>query len=83
MKLRYTFDIFNFFALLHPIMSTVIPCGPNDAPSNPAYVAKFALALMTLTNPDMWDSTLYMPITRDLSAGKRAPPWRWCNLQMR
>ncbi len=76
-------EFFNYFALLYPIMSTVMPWGPNDAPSNPAFVAKFAQAIMTLTNPDMWDSTLYMPITRDLSAGKRALLWRWCNLQMR
>lgn len=72
---------FNYFALLYPVMSQVIPWGPLDAPDNPETVAQFASQLRLMTNPDIWDTTIYMPITRDLSAGKRALLWRWCALQ--
>ncbi len=73
---------FNYFALLYPVMSQVIPWGPLDAPDNPEIVAQFASQLRLMTNPDIWNTTIYMPITRDLSAGKRALLWRWCALQV-
>ena len=74
-------NFFNYFALLYPVMSHVIPWGPSDAPSNPGIVAQFASQIKIFTNPQNWDTTIYMPVTRDLSAGKRALLWRWCNLQ--
>jgi hypothetical protein len=74
-------NFFNYFALLYPVMSHVIPWGPTDAPDNPDMVAQFASQIKIFTNPSNWDSTIYMPITRDLSAGKRELLWRWCNLQ--
>jgi len=74
-------NFFNYFALLYPVMSHVIPWGPSDAPSNPDIVAQFASQIKLFTNPMNWDTTIYMPITRDLSAGKRELLWRWCNLQ--
>ena len=74
-------NFFNYFALLYPIMSRVIPWGPLDAPNNPDTVKQFASNLRSFTNPINWNSTIYMPITRDLSAGKRALLWRWCALQ--
>ena len=74
-------NFFNYFALLYPIMSRVIPWGPSDAPDNPDYVKQFATNMKTFTNPINWNTTIYMPITRDLSAGKRALLWRWCSLQ--
>jgi hypothetical protein len=72
---------FNYFALLYPVMSQVIPWGPLDAPDNPDTVTQFASQLRLMTDPKIWDSTIYMPITRDLSAGKRVLLWRWCTLQ--
>ena len=74
-------NFFNYFALLYPVMSHVIPWGPTDAPNNPDIVAQFASQMKIFTDPANWDTTIYMPITRDLSAGKRALLWRWCNLQ--
>ena len=74
-------NFFNYFALLYPVMSHVIPWGPLDAPSNPEIVKQFAGQIKIFTNPVNWDTTIYMPITRDLSAGKRALLWRWCALQ--
>lgn len=74
-------NFFNYFALLYPVMSHVIPWGPTDAPNNPDIVAQFAAQMKIFTDPQNWDTTIYMPITRDLSAGKRALLWRWCNLQ--
>jgi hypothetical protein len=74
-------NFFNYFALLYPVMSHVIPWGPSDAPNNPDTVKQFASNMKTFTNPVNWDTTIYMPITRDLSAGKRALLYRWCALQ--
>lgn len=74
-------NFFNYFALLYPVMSHVIPWGPTDAPNNPNTVKQFATNMKTFTNPINWDTTVYMPITRDLSAGKRALLYRWCALQ--
>lgn len=74
-------NFFNYFALLYPVMSHVIPWGPNDAPNNPDMVKNFASQMRIFTDPANWNTTIYMPITRDLSAGKRALLWRWCALQ--
>ena len=74
-------NFFNYFALLYPVMSHVIPWGPTDAPNNPDMVTQFASQIKMFTDPQNWDTTIYMPITRDLSAGKRSLLWRWCNLQ--
>lgn len=74
-------EVFCFFAVLYPIMSTFIPWGPSDAPSDPEKVKTFANNMIQLTDPKFWDSTIYMPITRELSAGKRQLLYRWCQLQ--
>jgi hypothetical protein len=66
---------------MYPVMSSVIPWGPTDAPNDPTEVATFASQILMLTSADLWSSTLYMPITRDLSGGKRELLNRWCNLQ--
>jgi hypothetical protein len=74
-------NVFGFYSVLYPIMSNVIPWGPADAPNNPAEAATFASQILMLTSANLWSSTLYMPITRDLSGGKRELLSRWCNLQ--
>jgi hypothetical protein len=73
-------NVFCYFSVLYPIMSTFIPWGPDDAPRDPEKVKAFANNILQFTDPSFWDSTLYMPITREMSAGKRALLARWCQL---
>ncbi len=75
-------NFFGFYSVLYPAMSKIIPWGPTDAPDDPVEVTKFATQMLAFTNPQLWHSTIYMPITRDLSGGKRDLLWRWCNLQL-
>jgi hypothetical protein len=75
-------NFFGFYSVLYPIMSTVIPWGPDGAPTDPKQVKTFATQMLAFTKDDMWYSTIYMPITRDLSGGKRDLLHRWCNLQL-
>ncbi len=74
-------EVFGFYSVLYPLMSKVIPWGPDGAPNNPAEVKQFASQLLAFTDPSMWNTTIYMPITRDMSGGKRELLRRWCNLQ--
>ncbi len=67
-------NFFGFYSVLYPAMSKLIPWGPTDAPNNPAEVRKLAAQMMSFTKADMWYSTIYMPITRDLSGGQAGPP---------
>lgn len=75
-------NVFCYFSVLYPIMSTFIPWGPDEAPNDPQKVKQFANNMLQFTDPSFWDSTLYMPITRELSAGKRELLARWCQLNM-
>jgi hypothetical protein len=75
-------NVFSYFSLLYPIMSKRMPWGPPNAPDDPPNVAGFATQIRQLTDPQMWNSTIFMPITRELSAGKRVLIERWCNLVM-
>lgn len=75
-------NVFCYFSLLYPIMSTFIPWGPEEAPRDPEKVKAFANNILQFTDPGFWESTLYMPITREMSAGKRALLARWCQLNM-
>ncbi len=74
-------EVFGFYSVLYPLMSKVIPWGPDGAPNNPTDVKQFASQLLAFTDPSMWNTTIYMPITRDMSGGKRELLRRWCNLQ--
>ena len=74
-------NVLGFYSVMYPIMSKVIPWGPDGAPNNPQEVKAFASNILAFTDPDIWNSTIYMPITRDLSGGKRELLRRWCNLQ--
>ncbi len=74
-------NVFSLFSVMYPIMSKVIPWGPDNAPNNPAEVKAFASNILNFTDASNWGSTIYMPITRDLSGGKRELLQRWCNLQ--
>jgi len=70
-------NIFQVYNLIYPIMSQVIPL------DNKQQVEAAYMQIQALINPDMFESTLYMPISRDLSAGKTELLDRWCNLVSR
>jgi hypothetical protein len=74
-------NVFGFYSVLYPIMSKVIPWGPDGAHKDPATVRQFASERLAFTDPNIWHTTIYMPVTREMSAGKRKLLWRWCNLQ--
>ncbi|HZS91367.1 MAG TPA: hypothetical protein VFE42_28230 [Chloroflexota bacterium] len=76
-------EVFSYYAVLYPIMSTIMPWGPGDAPYNRHKVREFASLIRRFVDRSNLASTMYMPITRELSDGKRALVQRWCDLQMR
>ncbi|MEO8126920.1 MAG: hypothetical protein ABJF23_04270 [Bryobacteraceae bacterium] len=66
--------VLRVFSLVYPVMSLVRNLGDRNVVEAMADQLKFAISLET------FESTLYMPITRDLSAGKRRLLQRWVNL---
>ncbi|HWC27378.1 MAG TPA: hypothetical protein VG474_12400 [Solirubrobacteraceae bacterium] len=82
--LQYVFDeVLAYFSILYPVMSAIIPWGPENTPHDPDRVAQFAALMSMAIDESRIGTALQMPITRDLSAGKRALLQRWCALQMR
>ena len=75
-------EVLNYFTILFPIMSTIIPWGPDNTPRDPDRVAQFAALIRQAIDESRIGTALEMPITRDLSAGKRALLRRWCDLQL-
>jgi hypothetical protein len=73
---------FSYFSVLYPVMSKLMPWGPSNAPNNPEEVKTFAANILNFTDAFHWDLTIYMPITREMSGGKRDLLHRWCNLQL-
>ena len=81
---RFIFDeVLSYYSILYPVMSTIIPWGPDNTPHDPDRVAQFAALMSQAVDASRLDTALQMPITRELSAGKRALLQRWCALQMR
>ena len=77
-------NVFSYYAILYPIMSTIIPWAPeNSRELDPERVTQFALAIRQAVDESRVGTALAMPITRDLSAGKRKLVQRWCDLQLR
>lgn len=75
-KLTWPFvykEIFRFHDLLFPAMSQYIPFDNEEAMKQSAQV------LVDRTDPTQWNTTLYMPVTRDLSQGKRKLLVDWAN----
>ena len=66
-------EIFRLHDLLFPAMSQYIPFENEDA------MTQAASMLVDRTDPAKWSSPLYMPATRDLSAGKRKLLIDWAN----
>jgi hypothetical protein len=63
--LRYYYKVF-------PTMDQHLMLNDKQACINAAQM------LLLLTDASSWDSTLYMPITREMSDGKRNLLHRWC-----
>lgn len=75
--------VFRYYGILYPIMSLIIPWGPDDLPNDPVRVAQFAGIMKQAVDEKYLGTALSMPITRELDAGKRRLVQRWCDLQMR
>jgi len=67
-------NVLRVFDLIYPVMSKVRNLADLNVIEQMAEQIKFAISL------DTFQSTLYMPITRDLSAGKRKLLQRFVNL---
>jgi hypothetical protein len=64
-------EVFRYYSLIYPIMNAYINF-EDDASTQAA-----AGRIVQFIAPTLKDTTLYMPITRDLSAGKRRLIERW------
>lgn len=67
-------NVLRVYDLIFPIMSEVVPLSRRKR------VEAAVQQIRAMTAKDFLESSLYMPITRDLSAGKRKILHRWCNL---
>lgn len=76
-------EVFSYYGILYPIMSLIIPWGPDTLPNDPVRVAQFAAIMRQAVDEKYLGTALSMPITRELDAGKRALVQRWCDLQPR
>jgi hypothetical protein len=76
-------EVFQYYAILYPIMSTIIPWGPSNTPRDPERVAQFAALIRQAVDESQRGTALEMPLTRELSSGKRRLLQRWCDLQLK
>jgi hypothetical protein len=84
LTLEYVFEeVLAYYSILYPVMSAIIPWGPENTPHDPDRVAQFAALMSQAVDERRLGTALQMPITRELSAGKRALLQRWCALQQR
>jgi len=74
--------VLKYYAILYPVMSKIIPWGPSNTPHDPDRVAQFAALIKMAVDETHLGTALEMPITRELSAGKRKLLRRWCDLQL-
>lgn len=66
-------QVFRTYNILYPVMAQFVPMDDRDRMKG-AY-----MQIQALTAPNMFESTLYMPVTRELSAGKQKLIDRWAN----
>ncbi|WP_329109731.1 hypothetical protein OG792_13050 [Micromonospora sp. NBC_01699] len=76
-------EVFRYYALLYPIMGAIIPWGPVNVPNDPDRVTHFAALMLDVIDESRRGTALEMPITRELSAGKRALVQRWCRRELK
>jgi hypothetical protein len=67
-------NVLRYFYRLYPAMDSHVPLNNQQAVTNAAPM------LRMMIDPSKWNSTLYMPVTRELSDGKRRLLQRWLNL---
>ncbi|MFN6462360.1 MAG: hypothetical protein RMZ41_010995 [Nostoc sp. DedVER02] len=76
--------IFKVYNLIYPVMSQVIPMNNRQRIEGATMQIRATLGDDNKENGvihnTMWESTMYMSITRDLSFGKRQLLRRWCDL---
>ena len=73
-------EVLRYYYILYPAMRN--PANPNLFPLNDAAeVAAHAPQIRNRTDPANWHKWVYMPRTRELSAGKRKLLKRWLDLQ--
>lgn len=65
--------VLQFYHRLFPVMDGPMRLDDRQAVMQRAHMVKL------MTSRERWHSTLYMPVTRDLSDGKRRLLHRWCN----
>jgi hypothetical protein len=70
-------EVLRFWWRMYPVMDQHLDLQDKAA------CEKAAQLLYQLCDADNWDSTLYMPVTRDMSDGKRRFLQRWCGRVMR
>lgn len=69
--------VLRYFYKVFPVMDDHLPLNDKQA------CMRSAQMLLLLTDRATWDSTLYMPVTRELSDGKRRLLHRWCQRVLR
>jgi hypothetical protein len=69
--------VLRYYYKLYPVMDARLPL--NDQ----AACERAAQMLLLLTDASAWSSTMYMPVTRELSDGKRRLLHRWCQRVLR
>ncbi|HET9900114.1 MAG TPA: hypothetical protein VFR46_03470, partial [Actinomycetes bacterium] len=67
-------NILSTYDAIAPRMSNIIDVADSGA------VRTFARRILETTDPDLFESSRYMPVTRDLSRGKRTLLRRFCDL---
>jgi hypothetical protein len=75
--------VIRYYAIMYPVMSRIIPWGPTSTPTDPDRVIQFASLMRQAVDESRIGTALQMPITRELSRGKRKLIERWCELQLR
>ncbi|NEO93856.1 MAG: hypothetical protein F6K56_28130 [Moorea sp. SIO3G5] len=77
-------NFFQVYNLIYPVMSEVIPMDNRTLMEGALRQIRAVLGEDIEDNGEvknsMWESTMYMSVTRDLSYGKRKLLRRWCNL---
>jgi len=69
-------EILQVYDIIYPRMSAIINFTDRNA------VEANASGIKSLIQDNLFESTRYMPVTRDMSAGKRRLLSRWCDLAL-
>jgi hypothetical protein len=70
-------EVFSYYSLLYPAMNVWINLDNEDM------MRVYAAEIKSLVSAELRHSTLYMPVTRELSAGRRRLIQRWADLQLK